>query len=154
MNPEDLHVTKMKSAKKNDHVLHKSRPCEASKDQSPMQWWYREWNEFPIGCVLPFFYGVFVEELEILKVREESNKVQDLPTRTFRLLESEETKGRCKVSEALLNVWHKVRYSEVIYSKLLEVCERGKVAQGVIVKSELVSGIGVEAKAESFDKRK
>jgi hypothetical protein len=61
------------------------------------------------------------------------------------------------VSKALLNVLHKAGYLEVIYSKFLEVRERGKVTQGGTVKlfrGELGMGIIVQADTESLDERK
>ena len=69
-----------------------------------MQWGYRGGNKFCIGCALLFLLVVPIEKFEILEVWKEPNEVQDLPTRTFRLLESEETKCWCEVSEASLDV--------------------------------------------------
>ena len=68
-----------------------------------------------------------VEKLEILEVREEANKIQDLSTRTNGLFEGEESKGWREVPEALSDGWHKTGYFEKVYSEVLEVRERGKV---------------------------
>ena len=63
------------------------------------------------------------------------------------------------MSETLLNDWHEAGYLEIIYPKLLEVRERGKVTQVASAKlsgSELGTGITQIALAdpESFDEWK
>ena len=63
------------------------------------------------------------------------------------------------MSETLLNDWHEAGYLEIIYPKLLEVRERGKVMQVASAKlsgSELGTGITQIALAdpESFDEWK
>ena len=67
-------------------------------------------------------------KLEILEVREESDEIQDLPARANGLFEGEESKGWREVPEALSDGWHKAGYFEKIYSEVLEVRKRGKVA--------------------------
>jgi len=144
----------MESAKKRNNVFHEPHPREVCECQSPTQRGYGGGNKFRIGYALLLLYGGLIQELEVLEVWEEPDEVQDLPARPFGLLESEKTKGRCEMSETSLNVWHKIGYPEMIYPKFLEVCEGGKVSQGVVVESELVFGIKVEANAESLDERK
>lgn len=59
------------------------------------------------------------------------------------------------MSKALLNVWHEARYLEIVYSKLLEVSQGRKIAQGTPAEprgSELSSGPRTDP--ESLDERK
>ena len=117
----------MHSSEKCHHVLHKSLTCKACEYQSTSQWGYREGNEACISCALWFLFCEKAAELEVLEIQEESDEIQDLLGRTFRVLESKESKGWCIVPKTLLDVWHEAGYLEIIYSKLLEICECGKV---------------------------
>jgi hypothetical protein len=116
-----------------------------------LQWGYGEGNKVCVCRALPFIHGDGVVEFEVLEVREESNEIQDLSARTLRFLEGKESKCWREVSEALLDVRHKAGYLEMVYSKLLEVRERGKVRQGAPLElfgSELAKV--VIADSESF----
>ena len=120
-----------------------------------MQWGYGEGNEVCVCRALLFIHGDGVVELEVLEVREESNEIQDLSARALRFLEGKESKCWREVSEALLDVRHKASYLEMVYSKFLEVRERGKVRQGApfeLFGNELAKV--VIADSESFDERK
>jgi hypothetical protein len=93
-------------------------------------------------------------ELEVLKVRKESNEVHDLSGRADWLSEGKEPECRWEVSKVSLKIRHKVAQYKVIYSKFLEVLEREKVTQVVSIQS-----LGSEtvfpkhhADPESFDK--
>ena len=66
---------------------------------------------------------------EVLEIQEEADEIQDLSARTNGLFEGEESKGWGEVPEALLNGWHKVGKMKEVYSKLLEIRERGEVKQ-------------------------
>ena len=90
-----------------------------------------------------------------MKIREEPNKIQDLPGRASRFLESKESKGRCKVSETLPKARHEAGYLEVVYSELLEVCECGK-AMEVISAKPFGSKLAIKAQTdtESLDEWK
>ena len=125
--------------------------------QPPSQWWYREGNEVCVSCALLLFYGERVAELEVLEIREEPDEVQNLAAGAFGEPEGTESKGWCEVSEAPLDVQHEARHLEVIYPKLLEIRERGKVTQGAPggpAGSELDVGIGPQADAEAPDEWK
>ena len=90
-----------------------------------------------------------------MEVREEPNEIQDLSPRAFGILESKQSKGRCEVPKVLLDVGHKDAYVEIVYPKLLEVRECGKVTQGASAKpfeGELVAA--VQADPESLDEWK
>ena len=92
-----------------------------------------------------------------MEIREESNEVQDLPARTFGFLEGKESEGRCEVSKVLPDVWHEAGYLEMIYPKLLEVCECGKITEVVsakLLRSKLSGGIAAVADTESLDEWK
>ena len=96
-------------------------------------------------------------ELEVLEVRKESDKIQDLPARAPGLFEGKESQRWQKVPEVPLNVWHKARYFKIVNSKLLEVRECGKVRQGT--PAELFGGEHViiaipRTDPEPFDERK
>ena len=61
------------------------------------------------------------------------------------------------MSETSLDVQHEARHLEVIYPKLLEIRECGKVTQGAPggpVGSELDVGIGLKADVEALDEWK
>ena len=91
-----------------------------------------------------------------MKVREESNEIQDLSTRTFGFSEGKESKCRREVSEVPLDVWREAGYLEIIYSKLLEVRECRKVTQGAYAKpvgAKFFGGIP-QADPESLDEWK
>ena len=92
---------------------------------------------------------------EVLETREESDEIQDLPGSAFGFHESEESNGWRQVPKPLLDVRHEAGYLQVVYSELLEVCERGKVVQIVSVKS-ITSKLSATTQAdpESLDERK
>lgn len=68
-------------------------------------------------------------KLEVLKLREEQNKVQDLPARGVRITEGEGLKGWRDVFKALFDIWHGTGCLEVVYPELLEAFKFGKVAE-------------------------
>ena len=70
-----------------------------------------------------------------MEIREEPNEIQDLPGRASGFLESEESKGRCKVSETFPKVRHEAGYLEVVYPELLEVRECGKAMEVISAKA-------------------
>ena len=101
------HRTVTKSAEDNDRVLRKLLPCEIRERQPSSQRGHGEGNECCIICaVLHLLQGDAVE-FEVLEVREESNEIRGLPTRTFGFSEGKESKRWREVPEALSNVWHK-----------------------------------------------
>ena len=89
-----------------------------------------------------------------MEVWEEPDEIQDLAGSAYGSHGSEELKSRREVSKVLLSVWHEARYYEVVYSKLLEVCKRRKVTQGLSVKLLGSEGIAECAGTESPDERK
>jgi hypothetical protein len=144
----------MKPPKKDNHVLHKFHPRKTRERQSPSQRGCGEGDKFRIDCALLFLFWEAVAKFEVLEVWEEPNEIQDLPGRTSGFFEGKESKSRCEVSKAPLDVRHKAGYFEVIYSKFLDVRECGKVTQGVTAKlfgRELVEGIIIQADTESLD---
>ena len=148
---------KTKSSEKRNHILHKFLPRETREHQPPSQWWYREGNEVCVSCALLLFYRGRVAELEVLEIREEPNEVQDLTAGAFGCPEGKESKSRCEVSEVLLDVRNEAGHLKIIYPKLLEVRECGKVTQGAPgepVGSELDKGIMAETDAKALDERK
>ena len=95
-----------------------SSPPEIPECQPPSQRSHGQGNQVCINRAILFLCGHRVEEL---------NEVQDLLARTFGILKSKESKSRCEVSKALLDVLHEAGHFEIVYSKVLEVCECGKV---------------------------
>ena len=89
-----------------------------------------------------------------MEVWEEPDEIQDFSARKLGFLEGKKSKRRCEVSEVSLDVLHKIRCLEEIYPKFLEVRERRKVTQGVIVNSRLGTGVIKHADTESLDERK
>ena len=93
-------------------------------------------------------------EPEVLEIREEPDEVQYLSARALRLFEGKESECWREVSEALLNIWHKAGYLEIVYSEFLEACECGEVRQGAPVelfRSELVKTGTLQTDPELFD---
>ena len=64
---EEIHVTKPKSPKRDDHVLHEILLCDAYEPQPPSQWGYGEGDESRVGCVLWFIHRPIVLKLEVLE---------------------------------------------------------------------------------------
>ena len=58
------------------------------------------------------------------------------------------------MSKVSLDVRHEGGYLELVYSKLLEVCKRGKVMQGASFELFGSEGINACADMESLDERK
>ena len=88
-------MAKTKSPKEVGHVLHKLLPRETCERQPSSQRWYGEGNECRVSCGLLFiqaFQWDVVVELEVLKVRQESNEIQDLSARSSGLFEGKESK--------------------------------------------------------------
>ena len=121
LHPEEVHITKAKSAKEGNYVLHKILSREMREDQPPSQWWYGEGDERRISCTLLYTLGVGIVKLEILEVWEEADEIQDLSARASRLPKGEEPKCWRQVAETLLDVWHKAGYLEIVYSEFLKV---------------------------------
>ena len=114
-------MTKAKAIKKGDHLLHEDSLLAIYKRQPPSQRRSGEGDKCCIGCVLPSTYGEVVQKFEILEVREESDKIQDLSTRALGFLKGEESKSGRQVSEAQVDVGHEAGYLKVIYPEFLEV---------------------------------
>ena len=89
-----------------------------------------------------------------MEFREEPDEIQDLPGRAYGFPENEGSKSWCEMSKILLDVWHEVGYSELAYSKFLEVCKCGKVMQGGSVKLFGSEGITECVEMELLDERK
>jgi hypothetical protein len=147
----------MKSPEKGNHLLHELLPCKTRERQSPSQWGYGERNERCVGGALLLIPGDGVVEFKVLEVREESDEIQDLPARAPGLFEGKESECGREVSKALLNIRHKAGYLEMVYSELLEVCERGEVRQGAPIElfgGELVGTGTPQTNSELFDEWK
>jgi hypothetical protein len=148
-------VTKVKSTKNSDHVLHEFLPRETRECQPSSQRGDGEGNKFCVSSALSCIFWGGIANFEVLEIWEESDEIQDLPAGTPGLSESKESKSWREVSEALLNVRHEAGYLKIIYPKLLEVRECGEVTQRALAKaftSKLASG--GQADAESLDERK
>ena len=92
-----------------------------------------------------------------MKVREESDEIQDLSARALGFVEGKESERWREVSEALLNVWHKAVYLEIVYSEFLEIRECGEVRQGAPVElfgSELIQTGNPQTDPELLDEWK
>ena len=125
-------MAKVKTSKKDDHVLHEVLPCKINKRQPSLQWGDGERGRCGISCVLHFVLAVRVK-FEVLEIREKPDEIQDLTARAFGILESEKSKRRREVSEALLNGRHEAGHVKVVYSQLLEVRKSGEVTQDMLV---------------------
>ena len=154
LHPEKSHVTKTKSPKKGNHVLHELLLCETRERQPPTKRGYGEGSEVHVSRALLCVHRSVVAELEVLEVWEEPDEIDDLAGRAYGFPESEESEGRCEVSKVPLNVWHEAGHLELVYPKLLEVCEGGKVTQGPPVELFGSEGTIECADTESLDKRK
>ena len=88
-------------------------------------------DEWKIGCdtILILIDKAKIKELEVLKILEEPNKVQDLPTGGSDPTESEGFNRWCETFKALLDIWHKTGYLQSLYLELPEVCERREVTE-------------------------
>ena len=104
---EEIHVTKPKSPKRDDHVLHEILLCDAYEPQPPSQWGYGEGDESRVGCVLWFIHRPIVLKLEVLEVLEESSEIQDLSTSSIWVFKGKESQVWRQVAEAPPNDWHK-----------------------------------------------
>ena len=139
-----------------DHVPHQVLPREKHERQSSPQRGCGERDERRVSRALLFILGVVVVELEVLEVREETNEIQDLLARALGLFEGKEPERRREMSKAPSNVWHESEYLEMIYSKILEVRECGKVTQRMPVEpsgSEFII-ISPQTDPESLDEWK
>jgi len=90
-----------------------------------------------VSCVLLFNRGVVAVKPEMLEIREVSDEVQDLSTRTAGLSEGKESQGWREVSEAPLNAWHETGHLEIVYPKFLGVRECGKSSGGRVCRAVL-----------------
>ena len=150
-------MTETKSPKKDSHILHKFLPCETSKCQPPAQRGYGEGQKGCVSCTLLFILGEGIVNLEVLQIWEESNEIQDLPTRAGGRFKSEEPKRWREVSKALLNGWHEVGYSEEVYSEFLEIRKCREMTQcspTELFGSKLDSTGVIQADPELFNERK
>ena len=123
-------MAETKAAEKGNHVFHQFHPGKTREYQPSSQRGCRKRNEIRIGCALLFLLGGGVTDLEVLEIWEEPDEIDDLPARTFGPLESKELESRREISKVPLDIWYEAGYLEMIYSKLLEICECGKVTQG------------------------
>ena len=87
-------MTKAKSAKKGDHVLHEVLPLEIRERQPPSQWGYGEGDKRWVSYALLFICGGEVKEPEVVEIWEEANEIQDLSAGAVGTFESKESKGR------------------------------------------------------------
>ena len=104
-----------------------------------------------------FLHRESVAELEVLKIWEEPDEIQDLPARPSRFPESKELEGRQEVPKTLLDIWHEAWYIEVVYPKLLDVRKCRKVAQGApakLFRIEVVGGIMARADTKPLNEWK
>ena len=89
---EEIHMTKPKSPKKDDHVLHEILLCDAYEPRPPSQWGYGEGDESRVGCVLWFVHGPIVLKFKVLEVLGGSNEIHDLSTSSVWVFKGEESK--------------------------------------------------------------
>jgi len=82
-------MTKTKSPKKHNHVLHEGFPRETRERQPPSQWGYGEGYERCVSLTLLLVLRVLVNNLEVLEIWEEADEIQDLSTRPAWLFEGE-----------------------------------------------------------------
>ena len=64
-----------KPSAKGNHLLHELLSRETRERQPPSKWGNGEGNECCAGCALLLIPGDGVLELEVLKVREESDEI-------------------------------------------------------------------------------
>jgi hypothetical protein len=119
---KEVHVTKTEPAEKFDHVLEKRLP-RVTEHQLPTQRRYGKGLERQISST-PRPRRQEVTELEVLEMREQSDKIQDFTESTIGMTKSKKSKSWRKVSEVIFDLWHEPGYLEMIYPKLLEVHER------------------------------
>ena len=93
-----------------------------------------------------------IVELEVLEVREESDKVQDLSARTPGLSEGKKSKRRGEVAKVMSRGWYKLECLEVVYSKPLEVRERREVTRSLPVQLVKAKFTTLCADLEPLDK--
>ena len=106
---------------------------------------------------IQFLHRESVAELEVLKIWEEPDEIQDLSARPSGFPESKELEGRHEVPKTLSDVLHEAWYIEVVYSKLLDVRKRRKVMQGASAKLfriEVVGGIMARADTKPLNEWK
>jgi len=144
----------MESPKICHHVPQKFLLCETNERQLPRQRGYEEGSEVCTSRILLFLPWETIADPEILEVWKEPDEIQDLPRRAHGFLESEESKGRRKLSKIPLNVWDEAGYLELVYSKLLEVRKCGKVTQSGCAKHFWSEVTIVQADPELFDEWK
>ena len=92
-----------------------------------------------------------------MEVLEEPNEIQHLSAGTSGFPEGKELEGRFEVPKVPLNVWHEAWYIEVVYYKLPDVRECGRITQRAWAKHfriEMVGGIVVRADTKPLDERK
>ena len=149
-------MTKAKSSKKSDHVLHQVLLCEIDECQPSLQWGDGERDECCITRVLLFILWVEVAKFEVLEVWEKPNEIQDLSAGASGLLKSKKSKHWREVPEALLNGRHEAGHIEMVYSEFLEVRKGGEVTRGTPVeprRSEQCVPLVVQTDPELFDER-
>ena len=86
-------MTEAETTKEGDHLLQEDPLCAVYERQPSSQRRCEERGERHISCALPFVFYEVLLKLEVLEIREKSDKIQNLSTRTLELLEVEGSKS-------------------------------------------------------------